>query len=546
MVFFKCTANRPQSITREQLRHEKEEHTPLLAETTQDLFRKDDNESMVFTAALQEGSLTLGIIAATPEDARKRVYKALLSALYQQGRIRNQRYSYVNYDASGNFPGPAFEALYHCSEGGAVVVRFGDADEGDGEFSNRGAAIIDALCEIAVRYKNRVLTILCLPAAANRTKEVFFHHWGNTAFVELREDIIDGVRAETYLKNKAKTYHLRADKRLTAGVSDKEKTYAASYLNALFDEWHSHKLRHRVYPQYRSATPSITAVQKSAPTGSAYERLQALIGLTEAKEMMNKALNYFKLQKLFADRGIPTEQPSMHMVFTGNPGTAKTTVARLFAEIMRENGLLSRGDLIEVGRADLVGKYVGHTAPLVKAAFAKAKGGVLFIDEAYSLVDGREGLYGDEAINTIVQEMENHRQDTIVIFAGYPDEMEGFLERNPGLRSRIAFHIPFADYSADQLCAIADHIAHQQKLTLSTEALRKLQGVFTEAVKQSDFGNGRYARNLIEKAKMAQANRLMSADLTTITDDQLHTLCAEDIDEPRIRKPEGVAIGFCA
>ena len=478
-------------------------------------------------------------------DTRRTVYKALLSALYQQGRLRNQRYTFLDLSSNGGFNGVSMEALYRCSEGGAVVIRFGE-DEAESEFSSRGEAILDDLCDTAVRYKNQVLTILCLPAAAKQSKAAFLSHWGNTAFVELKEDIITSARAQQHLKNKAKAYRLRADKQLTATVMDEEKTYTVTQLNQAFDQWHSRKLRHQVYPQYETTAPVKVAVQKMGPVGNAYERLQGLIGLTEAKEVMDKALGFFKMQKLFADRGINTDQPSMHMVFTGNPGTAKTTVARLFAEVMRDNGLLSRGDLIEVGRADLVGKFVGHTAPLVKAAFARAKGGVLFIDEAYSLVDDRSGMYGDEAINTIVQEMENNREDTIVIFAGYPDKMEGFLDRNPGLRSRIAFHIPFADYSPDELCAIATHIADEQKLTITEEAQDKLRRVFATACKQNDFGNGRYARNLIEKAKMAQANRLMAGDLTAITDEQLHTLCAADIEEPKTTTANTVTMGFCA
>lgn len=478
-------------------------------------------------------------------EARRTVYKALLSALYQQGRLRNQRYTFLDLSSNGGFNDVSMEALYRCSEGGAVVIRFG-ADETESEFSSRGEDILNDLCDTAVRYKNQVLTILCLPAAAKRSKAAFLSHWGNTAFVELKEDIITSARAQQYLKNKAKAYRLRADKQLTATVMDDSKTYTTTQLNQAFDQWHSRKLRHQVYPQYENTTPVKVAVQKIGPVGNAYERLQGLIGLTEAKEVMDQALGFFKMQKLFADRGINTDQPSMHMVFTGNPGTAKTTVARLFAEVMRDNGLLSRGDLVEVGRADLVGKYVGHTAPLVKAAFARAKGGVLFIDEAYSLVDDRDGMFGDEAINTIVQEMENNREDTIVIFAGYPDKMEKFLDRNPGLRSRIAFHIPFADYSPDELCAIATHIADGQKLTIAQEAQDKLRRVFAAACKQSDFGNGRYARNLIEKAKMAQANRLMAGDLTAITDEQLHTLCAADIEEPKATTVNTVTMGFCA
>ena len=211
-----------------------------------------------------------------------------------------------------------------------------------------------------------------------------------------------------------------------------------------------------------------------------------------------QALNYHKAQKLFADKGMKTDHPSMHMVFTGNPGTAKTAVARLFARIMRENGILSKGQLVEVGRGDLVGRYVGWTAQTVQKKFKQAEGGVLFIDEAYSLVDDRDGSFGDEAINTIVQEMENHRGNTIVILAGYPDKMEEFLQKNPGLRSQIAYHVPFADYTVEELCQIAELIAKKKGLYFDNQAQEKLTAVFETARKQADFGNGRYVRNVIE------------------------------------------------
>jgi SpoVK/Ycf46/Vps4 family AAA+-type ATPase len=170
----------------------------------------------------------------------------------------------------------------------------------------------------------------------------------------------------------------------------------------------------------------------------------------------------------------------MHMVFTGNPGTAKTTVARLFARIMRENGLLSRGHLVEVGRSDLVGKYVGWTAPAVQKKFKEASGGVLFIDEEYSLATENAGSFGEEAINTIVQEMENRRDELVVIFAGYPDEMEKFLQSNPGLRSRIAFHVPFADYGTEELCQIAKYQASKLELRLTDDAVEKVSEFYLE------------------------------------------------------------------
>lgn len=144
------------------------------------------------------------------------------------------------------------------------------------------------------------------------------------------------------------------------------------------------------------------------------------------------------------------------------------------------------------------------------------KGSVLFIDEAYSLVDDRNGSFGDEAINTIVQEIENHRDDVVVIFAGYPDKMEGLLQKNPGLRSRIAYHITFNDYDTAALCEIAKLIAKQKGLTFTDEACNKLTGLFDAARNESDFGNGRYVRNVIEKAKMAQASRLLTMDFDSI------------------------------
>ena len=156
-------------------------------------------------------------------------------------------------------------------------------------------------------------------------------------------------------------------------------------------------------------------------------------------------------------------------------------------------------------------------------------------------------MFGDEAINTIVQEMENNRKDTVVIFAGYPDKMEKFLEKNPGLRSRIAFHIPFEDYSSTELCEIATLIANEKGFHLTGDAIDKLKNIFEDARRSSDFGNGRYARNIIEKAKMIQANRLMSMDFNEIRDEDLKTLSAEDFEIPeKKQQKKTITIGFCA
>lgn len=173
------------------------------------------------------------------------------------------------------------------------------------------------------------------------------------------------------------------------------------------------------------------------------------------------------------------------------------------------------------------------------------KGSVLFIDEAYSLVDDRNGSFGDEAINTIVQKMENHRDDVVVILAGYPDKMEWLLQKNPGLRSRIAYHVPFNDYDTAALCEIAKLIAKQKGLTFTDEACNKLTVLFDAARNESDFGNGRYVRNVIEIAKMAQASRLLTMDFDSIESEDIALITADDIEIPKSSaKTEKKQIGF--
>lgn len=197
------------------------------------------------------------------------------------------------------------------------------------------------------------------------------------------------------------------------------------------------------------------------------------------------------------------------MIFTGNPGSCKTTVARIMADTLKEEGILETGEFVECGRADLIGRYVGWTDKIVRGKFKEAKGGILFIDEAYSLVE-EGGYYGDEAINTIVQEMENHRDDVIVIFAGYPEKMETFLSKNEGLRSRIAFHINFPDYNVQELGHILEKMMKDKKYGATPEAMAKALTYFEQAVNIPEFGNGRFVRNLFEQALMKQSLRLFN------------------------------------
>ena len=478
-------------------------------------------------------------------DTRREVYKAILDALYANSRLDSRRYAFLNFRPGENFSQMAYEALYKISRGGAVVVRYlaGDDTEDDGRAGGERDTI-ENICAMAKRYRNEVLTVICLPRECKKVKAVFYENLGTMSFVEIKEDFIKSEDARAFLTTLAKEKKIRADKKLFDSI-ESEKTYLASELQSNFDEWYNAKLKSTIYPQYKDIAVARKEVVKAKPQGSAYDELSEMIGLADAKQVIKKALNYYKMQKLYEEKGVKRDNPAMHMIFSGNPGTAKTTVARLFARIMRENGLLSKGHLVEVGRGDLVGKYVGWTAQTVQAKFKEAMGGVLFVDEAYSLVDDRDGSYGDEAINTIVQEMENHRADVVVIFAGYPDKMESFLQKNPGLRSRIAFHVPFADYDSAELCRIADMISKKNGMKIEKEALDKLGKAFDIAKSEGDFGNGRYVRNVFEQAKMNQASRLLEKDFDSITTDEVLTITADDIVIPEMKKCEKRRIGFC-
>ena len=477
-------------------------------------------------------------------DTRREVYKALLDALYTNFRLDSRRYAFLDFHPGENYSQMAYEILYKVCRGGTVVVRYlaGDDTEDDGRAGGERETV-ENICEMVKRYRNDVLTIICLPRECKKVKSIFLENLGTMTFVEVREDFITSEDACAFISSLAKEKKIRTDKKLFSEI-DSDKTYLAEELRASFEEWYNGKLKSTIYPQYKEIAAVKKEAVKAKPKGTAYDELMEMIGLSEAKQVIKKALNYYKMQKLYEEKGVKRSSPAMHMIFSGNPGTAKTTVARLFSRIMRENGLLSRGQLVEVGRGDLVGKYVGWTASVVKEKFKAASGGVLFIDEAYSLVDDRDGSYGDEAINTIVQEMENHRADVVVIFAGYPDKMEGFLAKNPGLRSRIAFHVPFADYNSEELCQIADIMSKKSGMHIDQNARVKLEKAFDLARTSTDFGNGRYVRNLFEQARMNQASRLLEKDFESITANEITTITAEDIIIPEHKICEKRRIGF--
>ncbi len=265
---------------------------------------------------------------------------------------------------------------------------------------------------------------------------------------------------------------------------------------------------------------------KDAP---ALQQLDKLIGLESVKEEVNKLTNFIKVQNLRKQKGMNAITLSYHCVFTGNPGTGKTTVARIVAQIYRELGILKKGQLVETDRSGLVAEYVGQTAVKTNKIIDSALDGVLFIDEAYSLVQGGGNDYGKEAIATLLKRMEDDRDRLIVILAGYDNEMKLFIDSNPGLQSRFNRYIHFSDYNAEELMAIFKLNLKKFDYELTNDAEQKISHLFSYAVSHKDqnFGNGRYARNVLEKTLENQATRL--ATVSEITEQMLRTIEEHDI-----------------
>jgi probable Rubsico expression protein CbbX len=232
--------------------------------------------------------------------------------------------------------------------------------------------------------------------------------------------------------------------------------------------------------------------------------------------------------------GLATEPPPLHMSFTGGPGTGKTTVALRMAEILKSLGYVRKGHLVAVTRDDLVGQFIGHTAPKTKDVIKRAMGGVLFIDEAYYLYKAEnERDYGGEAIEILLQCMENNRDDLVVIFAGYKDRMESFFSSNPGLKSRVGNHIDFPDYSADELMQIAQLMVAQLNYRLTGDARDAFAAYLQLRMQQPFFANARSVRNAIGRARLRQANRLFALG-GILTRDDLMTIEADDIRKSRV------------
>lgn len=481
--------------------------------------------------------------------AAMKMIELLAGALYVNKRLVSQRITRIHNITERCYAESDFENLIKRAEGSTVVIELQGAQDNDTNYATSYEEVVDFISEVVKKYQRNTLCVFVeMVDQPGFAPKLIGNIQDDINLIELQEGAGNREQALDYLKfiktnNDMDCY---TDDDLERALGDR-LSFRASDIHQISDKLYSDSLKNKIYPAYQQVD-YFTISEEERNKDDAYHTLQKMIGLTEQKETLEKITASFKVQKMRAEAGLTRCKPSRHMCFTGNPGSAKTTVARLFADILSKEGILETGRFIECGRADLVGKYVGWTANIVQKKFRQAKGGVLFIDEAYSLVEHWAGSYGDEAISTIVQEMENHRDDVIVIFAGYTDKMKSFLDRNEGLLSRIAFHLNFPDYNSQELVDILKLMADNKGYQLTDDVLEECGKILSKASKQENFGNGRFVRNLLEQAEMKQAQRIFKeSNGKKIEKDKLIQLSVEDFRDALsevYKKKKNSKIGF--
>ena len=478
----------------------------------------------------------------------KQMIQLLCQALYTNHRIVGRTINRINEITERAHHDCDIDAVFEQSAGNTMIIEMRGSSEDHMNYASGYHMVVNEFSSQIKSHQHNTLFILVeesdnpgfAPKLISAVQE-------DIHLIELKEGAGNRAVALEYLKKLAVegnlTSYSDADFEQALGT---DSTFRPSDINRIYESMRRDNLRNNIYTAYKNVSQFRIDTSKIA-VNDAYSALQEMIGLTDVKKLLEQIVANFKIQKARSSMGLNQQKMSMHMVFTGNPGTAKTTVSRLFAQILSKEGILDSGNYVECGRADLIGEYVGQTAPKVRHRFREAKGGILMIDEAYSLVDHWKGAYGDEALSTIVQEMENNRDDTIVIFCGYPDKMKDFIERNEGLRSRIAFQIDFPDYKAEELVGILKLFVKNDGYEITPEIESKCREIFVKAAQKKDFGNGRFVRNLWEQAKLKQSSRICAENVgKEISREEIIALKPEDFDVNIAEKfsSRGNAIGF--
>ncbi|WP_049945993.1 AAA family ATPase [Butyrivibrio sp. LC3010] len=446
-------------------------------------------------------------IEAANMDAAMDIAELLTKALATNKRLPGSRITKI-YDIGENcYDEDDVANIIKNAQGGVIILDMSGTEEDHGNYASAYHDVVDFFISQIQKYQlNTLFIFLEISSHPGFSKPMISKATEDISIVEIKEGTAKKKEIYSFIKSAAKKKKISVTDEDIANVLTAQDEYTSGEAYCAVDKLYHDSLKNTRYKAYKAV--SMVSVEKSEKKTEPYKELSAMIGLKEVKKVVDNIIDSAKIRKLRSKMGMDNYKPSMHMVFTGNPGTAKTTVARLLSQILYKEEVIGSAKLTECGRADLIAKYVGWTAKTVRSKFREAKGGVLFIDEAYSLVDD-ENSFGDEAINTIVQEMENHRDDVIVIFAGYPEKMKAFLDKNEGLRSRIAFHVDFPDYNPDELCQIFDLMAKKKGYIVDEAVKQKCLSIMETASKKPEFGNGRFVRNLLEQAEMAQAGRIL-------------------------------------
>ena len=484
------------------------------------------------------------LISAGDWGAAKDMYELLIAALTSNRRLVSNRVAILRDITKRAYWADRYKQVIQAAEGGAVIIEL-KSEDGMGriatdfhEFTKLTGLLLEA------KKKDTLLIFVEITGKSLKDNDAINNILTKADIIQITEGTGTPKQAENYLLELVKKVDFHSeDKSDVLEFLPKAESYLVTDIFNAYNAWYGSGLKNHVYKAYKEK--KTFQVKMTKVESKPYEELQDMIGLTQVKTVTDQVIAASKVLRVRERMGLQTESVSLHMMFSGNPGTAKTTVARLLAKILKEEDAIKSGQFVECGRQDLVGKYVGWTAHIVEEKFKEASGGVLFIDEAYALVDD-SNTYGAEAINTITQMMENYRNDVIVIFAGYPDKMQAFLEQNEGLKSRIAFHLDFPDYTADELTKIITLMSKSREYQIEEEAIAYCREIFEGAVCGENFGNGRYARNVLEQAILRQADRIVNAAAgREISKEEICLLKREDFRMvSQNGKKEGRIIGF--
>lgn len=493
------------------------------------------------------------VVKAASRRAAQEIIDVLVAALFANGRLSSRRITYYSdFEPCANMEQSLRTLLSHTGNSTVVLEITGKEPSPRGRLLSGDRNLMDFLADEIASHSKETLFILAEVTDGNESAR-------NTSVISSLHNVVDllpiregngkGETIGKYLNYRAKTAGMDAfsTEELSEAVSVND-SYTPTKAEPIFQALSKTRLRRDFYPSYQDVVFCHEKGVESLSDESYLTQIENLVGLEEPKTMVHRMVANHQMHKVRRELKMKDSKNALHMVFTGNPGSAKTTMARMLAGLLKEKGISSTGNFVECGRSDLVGKYVGWTAKIVKQRFQEAAGGVLFIDEAYSLLDDSNS-YGTEAINTIVQEMENHRDDVLVIFAGYPDKMQDFINSNEGLRSRIAAFIDFPDYNAEELTEILQLMAKKRGYRLNAAILKKCRRIFGDVVKEKNFGNGRYVRNLLESAVMRQAERLAAdAETEKISRQKASCLSVTDFEPVKIdvRRKKERKVGFYA